>query len=122
MVETAEAILNIESIAAVPGVHVLLIGANDLTLELGIQGQWDHSIFKEALEKVADACKKSRVVFGLAGLYNRPDICADAIKRLGARYILGNLDIGLISAAARDNMSVLRTLASSSFTMVLIGG
>ena len=110
MIETAEAIANVEAIAAVPGVDVLLIGSNDLSLELGIQGQWDSPIFKETLEKVANACKKSDILLGLAGLYNRPDICSDAIKRLGARYILGNLDIGLVAAAAKANMEVLRTL------------
>jgi len=110
MVETVSAIDNIDEIASVPGVDVLLIGANDLSLELGIQGEWDNSIFKDALEKVAEACKMAGKVMGLAGLYNRPDICQDAIERLGARYILGNLDIGLIAQAAKANVAQLKTL------------
>src|SRR5262245_34788406 len=36
MLETPEAIANADAIAAVPGVDVLLIGTNDLTLEMGI--------------------------------------------------------------------------------------
>ncbi|KAH6698402.1 Pyruvate/Phosphoenolpyruvate kinase [Leptodontidium sp. MPI-SDFR-AT-0119] len=110
MIETAEAIANVDAIAAVPGVDVLLIGSNDLSLELGIQGQWDDPLFRKTLEKVANACKNSGTLLGLAGLYNRPDICADAIKRLGAIYILGNLDIGLVIAAAKANVEVLKTL------------
>lgn len=110
MIETAEAIANIDAIASVPGVDVLLIGANDLTLELGIQGQWDHELFRQTLDKIGAATKKAGNMMGLAGLYNRPDICTDAIKRLGARYILGNLDVGLIASAAKANVSTLKGL------------
>ena len=110
MIETADALRNIESIAAVPGVDVLLIGANDLSLELGIQGQWDNVLFRETLGTVANACRKENIVMGLAGLYNRPDICEDAIKRLGVRYVLVNLDIGLVTAAAKTNVEMLKTL------------
>src|SRR5437899_7151777 len=39
MLETPKAIDNAEALAAVPGVDVLLIGTNDLTLEIGIPGQ-----------------------------------------------------------------------------------
>lgn len=110
MIETAEAIAHIDAIASVPGVDVLLVGANDLTLELGIQAQWDHPVFRATLEKIGEACRKAGIMMGLAGLYNRPDICADAIKRLGVRYMLGNLDIGLVAAAAKANVAVLRGL------------
>jgi 2-keto-3-deoxy-L-rhamnonate aldolase RhmA len=114
MVETLECIEHIEQIAAVPGVDVLLIGANDLSLELGIQGQWDNPLFRNMLNKVASACRSSGKVFGIAGLYNRPDLCKHAIKELGARYILGNLDIGLISSAAKTNVTALRLLEENN--------
>lgn len=110
MVETVECILHIEDIAAVSGVDVLLIGANDLSLELGIQGQWDHPTLRQTLETVANACKKNGVILGLAGLYNRLEICKDAINRLGAKYILGNLDLGLLSEAAKSNVTTLKEL------------
>ena len=110
MIECAEGIANVDAIAAVPGVDVLLVGTNDLTHELGIQGQWDNSIFRDALEKIGDACKKAGIMMGLAGLYNRPDICADAIKRLGVRFLLGNLDIGLVASGAKANVAVLKGL------------
>ncbi|KAH8595192.1 Pyruvate/Phosphoenolpyruvate kinase [Bisporella sp. PMI_857] len=110
MIETSDAITNVDAIAAVPGVDVLLIGANDLSLELGIQGQWDNPRFKSVLEQVANACKKSGIIMGLAGLYTRPDICEDAINRLGVRYILGNLDVGLVASAAKANVLALKAL------------
>ena len=38
MIETPEAIDNAEAIAAIPGIDALLIGSNDLALEMGIPG------------------------------------------------------------------------------------
>ena len=110
MIKTADSIENLDAIATVPGVDMLLIGANDLSLELGIQEKWDDPLFKDTLNRVTEACKNSGIVMGLAGLYTRPDICEDAINRLGVRYILGNLDIALIAAAAKTNVAALRAL------------
>src|SRR5262249_59040296 len=42
MLETPDAIDRADAIAAVPGVDVLMIGTNDLTLEMGISGQYDN--------------------------------------------------------------------------------
>lgn len=110
MVETKECVENIEDIAALPGADVLLVGSNDLSHELGVLGQWDSDIFQKALARIANAAKASNKVLGLAGLYHRPDICKYAITNLGARYVLGNLDVGLLAAAARENVKSLKAL------------
>jgi 2-keto-3-deoxy-L-rhamnonate aldolase RhmA len=112
MIETQECLQNIDQIASVPGVDVLLVGANDLSLELGILGQWDHPKFRGALENISNAAKRQKKIFGLAGLYTRPDICKWAINELGVRYILGNLDIGLLATAARENVKSLKELVN----------
>ena len=52
MLETPEAIGNVEEIAAVPGFDVLLVGTNDLCMEMGIPGQLDHPRISEAFERV----------------------------------------------------------------------
>src|SRR5690348_102631 len=43
MLETPQAIANADAIAAVPGIDVLLIGTNDLAMEMGIPGQFGHA-------------------------------------------------------------------------------
>ena len=48
MLESATAIANAETIAAVPGIDVLLIGTNDLCVEMGVPGELGHT-------KVVDA-------------------------------------------------------------------
>ena len=110
MVESRECVRNIEEIAAVPGVDVLLVGSNDLSLELGVLGEWDHPTFMGTLRRVSVVAKKHEKIFGLAGLYDRPDLSRQIVQELGARYILGNLDTGLLAQAAQDNVRKLRQL------------
>lgn len=112
LVETVECLENIDAIAAVEGVDVLLLGANDLSLELGILGEWEHAKFQAALETVAAAAHKAGKIFGLCGLYTRPDICKRAVKDLGARYILGHYDIGLLAMAMNKNVELLREMSA----------
>ncbi|QKX61854.1 uncharacterized protein TRUGW13939_09010 [Talaromyces rugulosus] len=91
MVETVECLENIDAIAAVDGVDVLLLGANDLSLELGILGEWEHAKLQNALETIAAAAQR-------------------AVRNLGARYILGHLDIGLLAMAMNKNVEQLREM------------
>ena len=114
MVETRECLENIDAIAAIEGVDVLLLGANDLSLELGILGEWEHLKFQTALETVATAARKAGKIFGMAGLYTRPDICKHAVRYLGAKFVLGHLDIGLLAMAMNKNIEQLRDMSAST--------
>ena len=53
--ETKEALENIEAITAMEGVDGIFIGPFDLSISMGIPGQFDHPDFVAALEK----CRKS---------------------------------------------------------------
>jgi 2-keto-3-deoxy-L-rhamnonate aldolase RhmA len=57
-IETAEAIRNLEQIAAIEGADVLFVGPMDLSVGLGIAQQWSHPDLRAALSKVVNACKK----------------------------------------------------------------
>jgi 4-hydroxy-2-oxoheptanedioate aldolase len=70
MVETPKAIANVEAIAAVPGVDVVLVGTNDLAAEMGIQGDFANPKIAAAYKKVIAACKKHKKFPGMGGVYN----------------------------------------------------
>lgn len=101
MIETKDSIKNIDEIASVAHVEVLLIGSNDLSIELGVAGQFQSEIFRSALESVSAACKKHDKVFGLAGIYDTPELQNWALNKLGARFILAQQDSGLIAGAGK---------------------
>ena len=60
--ETAGCLEQIEEIASTPGVDGILIGPYDLSLSMGIGGQFQHPEFVTAVNKVLMACKKNGII------------------------------------------------------------
>ena len=61
MIESVEAVANIDEILAVPGVGFVIIGEGDLSQELGYARQYDHPVVLEAKAKVLAAAKAAGV-------------------------------------------------------------
>lgn len=110
MIETVDALKAVDEIAALPGCDVLLVGSQDLATEIGTMPDWDHPGFWGALQGVGNAARKHGKLMGIAGLYHRPDILARVVNELGAKWIVGAHDVGLLSAGGRTNSDLLRSL------------
>jgi 4-hydroxy-2-oxoheptanedioate aldolase len=65
MIETIEALDNLEAILAVPGIDVLLVGPSDLSINLDIALDYTNPKYQEALDKIGAACKDAGVVPGM---------------------------------------------------------
>lgn len=57
MCETAEALESIEEIVRVEGVDGIYVGPYDLSISLGIAGEFAHPNFMRALQRIVAACK-----------------------------------------------------------------
>jgi 2-keto-3-deoxy-L-rhamnonate aldolase RhmA len=68
LLETPAGIANADAIAAIDGVDMLAVGANDLTAELGVPGQYDHPLLRAAVETVAGACERHGKLLMLGGI------------------------------------------------------
>ena len=55
--ETAEALADIETIAAMDGVDGIFIGPFDLSISMGIPGDFENPMFRAALERILAACR-----------------------------------------------------------------
>ena len=111
MIETPVAVENADRIAAVPGLDGLLIGTNDLCLEMGIPGQLDHERVRAAFDTVLSACKKHGKIPALGGIYGR-----DLLTRylgLGFRMVLAGNDISLLHSAAQEQAKFVRELGGA---------
>jgi 2-keto-3-deoxy-L-rhamnonate aldolase RhmA len=64
-VETAEALAQLETITRVPGIDVALIGPNDLSISLGIPGDFEHPSFVKAVEQTFEICSKNGISPGI---------------------------------------------------------
>lgn len=67
MIETPKGVENVDAIAAVEGIDVLLIGPNDLNISMDLGGDTSHPKQVEAMIRVAEACKKHGKIFGIHG-------------------------------------------------------
>jgi 2-keto-3-deoxy-L-rhamnonate aldolase RhmA len=108
MIETPRAVDNVDAIAAVPGIDVLLVGTNDLSLEMGIPGQLDHARVVEAFERVTAACRAHGKHAGLGGVYTPPLI--ERYVGMGFRFILAGSDLSFMLAAAKERAVAVRAM------------
>jgi 2-keto-3-deoxy-L-rhamnonate aldolase RhmA len=63
-VETAGAVEHADEIAALDGVDHMFVGPSDLSMALGVVGQFHHEKLWEAIEHVAAACEKNGISWG----------------------------------------------------------
>ena len=107
MLESPTAIDNVEEIASIPGVDVILIGTNDLCMEMGIPGDYSNSKIKEAYKKVIAACNKYNKTPGMGGVYNE-ELMSEYIT-MGMRFILSGSDLSFMMTAAQQRSKNLRS-------------
>ena len=105
LIETAKGVENIDDILAVPGIDMAHVGHFDLSLTMGIPGQFDHPDFQAAIDTIIAACDKHGKAAGLLA----PDIewGKDWIDR-GFRFVSYSYDIGLLGGALSGGISALR--------------
>lgn len=108
MVESAAGVAASGAIAAVEGVDTLLVGAHDLSADLGVPGEVGHPSVREAIQAVAAACSAKGRRFGVAGIAD-----AEHLRELqdhGLAFVSAGSDVGLLAAAAGARATELRTL------------
>ena len=106
-IETAQGLEHVTEIAAVPGIDVLWIGHFDLSLSLGIPGQFDHPRFVEAVDAVVAAATAYKRPLGV--LVSDPEAGRFWIER-GFRVICYSGDIWLLQRALTEGVAWVRAL------------
>ena len=104
-IETPEALHHLDEIAAVDGVDVLFIGPADLTISLGIFGQFDHPVYKDALKRTVAAAEKAGKATGIL-IFSPDDYTLYA--GMGIRMIACGADGTFVAEGARNMIARLR--------------
>lgn len=104
--ETRDAVLNIDAIAGVRGVDIVLIGPNDLSASLGIPGELTHSDYREAVVTIAHGCKHAGVP---VGIYAATVPTARPYFARGFTFIVVGVDKQLLAGAAKMQLMALRS-------------
>lgn len=63
-IETKRALEMREELLAVPGIDVVMIGPADLSISLGVPGEFQHPIMVEAMEAIRDTCLRRGIAPG----------------------------------------------------------
>lgn len=105
LIETAKGVENVDEIMAVDGIDVAHMGHYDLSLTMGIPGEFDRPEFQQALDKVLSACERHGKSVGC--MVPNVEWGRDWMKR-GFRMISYSGDIWLLGEGLRAGISALR--------------
>lgn len=102
LIETVEAVENIDEILRVPGVDLVVVAQFDLSTTLGVSGNFDAPIFLDAVSRIERAMKSSGIPVGAAAL--TAEQTASLIAR-GYRVFFHGFDVLML----RDQVAAFST-------------
>ena len=107
MIETQEALKNLDDILSVPGVDAVYVGPADMSLALGCRPRLDQTDppVVEAQQKVVAACKRHGVV---AGIHNNTTAYALKMIADGFQFVTIASDSRFLAAKASEETAALR--------------
>ncbi|WP_028035817.1 HpcH/HpaI aldolase/citrate lyase family protein [Chelativorans sp. J32] len=100
LIETPEGVDRIDEIAAEPGVDMIAIGLNDLSVTMGRPGEPGHPDFLEVCKRVANACGRRGVV-AVAGGTATPELFSALVSIGFAPLAFAGMDTEMLA----DNLS-----------------
>ena len=98
-IETKRALDIREELLAVPGIDAVMVGPADLSISLGVPGQFQHPKMVEAMEAIRDTCNRRGIA---PGTQTRTASLARFWKERGMRFLGCNNDIGMLFERASD--------------------
>ena len=110
MIETEEALENLEAILDVPGIDMVYVGPSDLALSLGLNAAMDREEpnVLEMYQRVLRETSKRNLI---AGLHNATSAYAARMIAMGFRFATISNDSGLMARAAIETVRATRKAA-----------
>lgn len=112
MIETVEALKNLDQILSVPGVDAIYVGPSDLSLALGCRPRLDQTdpAVVDAQHQIVEACERHGVV---AGIHNNTAAYALKMIAAGYRFVTLASDSRLLAAKAAEEVAAVRKTMSA---------
>ena len=102
--ESKECVEAIYDITAIPGVDATMVGPFDLSVSLGIPGDFESTVFWDAFDRMVDACNKNGVA---PGVHMGNTSMLKRAQEHGARYLTIGSDLSMMLQGwkeARDSI------------------
>jgi 2-dehydro-3-deoxyglucarate aldolase/4-hydroxy-2-oxoheptanedioate aldolase len=103
--ETMRAVERADELLSVPGLDVVMVGPADLSISLGVPGQFEHPKLVEAVDRIVDRCRVHGVV---PGIQVRSTAMAKFWAARGMRFVGAGAEHALLLEKARETVGQLR--------------
>lgn len=112
MIETVEALENLDGILSVPGVDAIYVGPSDLSVSLGLPPANNDGVaaFDEAYAAILDACRRHGVI---AGCHTLSELCQRRIEQ-GFQMITITSDTTALARGLESELARARTSGGES--------
>ncbi|MCD7906143.1 MAG: aldolase/citrate lyase family protein, partial [Clostridium sp.] len=103
-IETRQALENVDEIAGVEGLDAVVIGPNDLSIDLGVPGNFQSQSMKEAERIVVEAAQKAGKASGI--ITSKTDVIRECRDK-GMTVLSCDSEVGMLLKMAKQIMSEL---------------
>lgn len=108
MIESVDGVKHAREIAATPGLDAILIGAIDLSVEMGLGGDVTHASIISDIARCASIAREHKLLVGLGGVFGAAAL--PLYRSMGFHFLLGGIDYRLLTEAARNRAIQLRQM------------
>ena len=106
-IEHIDGVNDLEAILSTEGVDAFIIGPYDLSASLGIPGEFEHSDFKNALDKVNRVSKEMDALMGTHVVLPEVSVFEQKVSE-GYRFIAYSIDTLLLGFSFREDLNCIR--------------
>ena len=113
MIETKEAIENLDSIMSTPGLNGIYIGPADLSLAIGEEPSFDKpegDKVYDTIMKILDHAKKNKII---AGIHNMKAEYAQKMIKKGFQFVTVGSDQRFMSGGAKEAINKFKNIKSN---------
>jgi 2-dehydro-3-deoxyglucarate aldolase/4-hydroxy-2-oxoheptanedioate aldolase len=109
--ETVTAIERADELLSVRGANIAMVGPADLSIALGIPGQFENPLLVSTVERLIEKCVHHKVV---PGIQVRSTAAAKAWAGRGMRFVGAGAEHGLLLEKARETVADLQAAKTAT--------
>jgi 4-hydroxy-2-oxoheptanedioate aldolase len=108
--ESTTAVERADELLSIPGLDIIMVGPADLSISLGVPGQFEHPLLVSTVDGLIEKCNRHGVV---PGIQTRSTAMAKFWAERGMRFVGAGAEHGLLLEKSRETVSQLRTASAA---------
>ena len=109
--ETVTAMERADDLLSLRGVDIAMVGPANLSISLGVPGQFDHPLMISTIDRLIEKCVTHHVV---PGIQTRAAAMAKFWAQRGMRFVGAGAEHGLLLEKARETVAALQAAKTAS--------